>query len=65
MLKFHVDLHSTDPEDGSQDVKFHVIVDAEDSDSAKEKAIAAMQSESPALTPEPDWEWSIYEFPLG
>ena len=65
MLKFHVDLHSTNPDDGSQDVKFHAIVDAENSDAAKQQAIATMQKEQPALKPEAEWEWSIYEFPLG
>lgn len=65
MLKFHVDLYSINPEDGSQDVKFHVIVDAEDSNDAKEKAIAVMKIKKPDIALSPDWEWSIYEFPLG
>jgi len=65
MLKFHVDLHSSNPDDDSPDVKFHVIVDAENSDAAKQKAISTMQKEQPDLNPEPGWEWSIYEFPLG
>jgi len=65
MLKFHVDLHSTNPDNNSQDVKYHVIVDAENSDTAKQKAISSMQKEQPDLKPEPDWEWSTYEFPMG
>lgn len=65
MLKFHVDLHSTNPDDGSQDVKYHAIVDAETPDAAKQQAMHRMQQEQPDMTPQPDWEWSIYEFPLG
>jgi hypothetical protein len=65
MLKFHVDLHTTNPEDGSQDVKFHTIVNAETVEGAQQEALAVMKKEQPALNPKPDWEWSIYEFPLG
>jgi len=65
MLKFHVDLHSTNPEDNSQDVKFHTIVNAENSNNAKQEALAVMQKEQPELKTEPDWQWSIYEFPMG
>lgn len=61
MLKFHVDLHTNDP----QDVKFHTIVDAETAEGAKLLAEAVMQQEKPNLEVKPHWEWSIYEFPLG
>lgn len=65
MLKFHVDLHSTNPKDDSQDVKFHAIVNAENTASAKQEALAVMQKEQPELKADPSWQWSIYEFPLG
>jgi len=65
MLKFHVDLHSTNPEDNSQDVKFHAIVNAENSHNAKQEALVVMQKEQPELKAEADWQWSIYEFPMG
>jgi|GEM_PF-1843838 len=65
MLKFHVDLHSTNPDDDSQDVKFHAIVNAENIASAKQEALAVMQNEQPELKADPSWQWSIYEFPLG
>jgi len=65
MLKFHVDLHSVDPEDGSHDVKFSTIVNAENEEGAKQEAEAALKKEKPELSPPDSWQWSVYEFPLG
>jgi len=65
MLKFHVDLHTSNPENDTQDIKFHTIVDAENADSAKQLAMTILEKEQPGLIPPVSWEWSIYEFPLG
>jgi len=65
MLKFHVDLHSVDPEDGSEDVKFSTIVNAENAEGAKQEAQSILKKEQPDLNPPDSWVWSIYEFPLG
>lgn len=65
MLKFHVDLHSIDPEDGSQDVKFSTIVTAEDEEGAKQEAKSVLKKEKPELNPPNTWAWSVFEFPLG
>ena len=65
MLKFHADLHSVDPEDGSEDVKFATIVNAEDAEGAMQEAKSMLKKEKPDLNPPDSWAWSIYEFPLG
>lgn len=65
MLKFHVDLHSSNPDQDSHDVKFHAIVDAETAADARQRAIEKIKKEQPDMIIKPHWEWEIYEIPLG
>lgn len=65
MLKFHVDLHTINPENNTQDIKFHTIVDAENAESAQQLAMTVLEKEHPGLNPCASWEWSVYEFPMG
>lgn len=65
MLKFHVDLHTVNSEGESDEVKFSSIVNAENSESAKQQALSQLKKEQPELTPPDAWQWTIYEFPLG
>jgi len=65
MLKFHVDLYSIDPNDGSHDIKFSAIVNADDVEGAEKEAKSALKKAKPELSPPNSWAWSIYEFPLG